>query len=149
LPLNILFPLCLFVTLGLAFHPTPHGFPQHYSSWHAMSGFGVLLGTNLVGLAVIIIRGDIVWCVAATWIAVSIWTAEPKPAPVFITTILFTVLLPLGLLVAFIYSQIHGRHRVALPPGDEHPGLYGHGAPARPQGIEIEGGPEEINEGNW
>jgi hypothetical protein len=40
------------------------------------------LGTNLLGLAVAIIRGDIVWCVAATWIAVSIWSARPKPAPV-------------------------------------------------------------------
>ena len=47
-----------------------------------MTGFGVVLGTNLVGLAVVIIRGDIVWCVAATWIAVSIWSATPKPAPV-------------------------------------------------------------------
>ena len=47
-----------------------------------MSAFGVVLGTNLLGLAVVIIRGDIVWCVAATWIAVSIWSASPKPAPV-------------------------------------------------------------------
>ncbi|KAF8809402.1 hypothetical protein BYT27DRAFT_7222354 [Phlegmacium glaucopus] len=126
LPLSILFPLCLFVTLGLTFHPTPSGTPQDYASWHAMSGFGVLLGTNLLGLAVIIIRGDIVWCVAATWVAVSIWSAKPKPAPVYITAILFTVLLPLGLLVAFIYSQIFGHGRVVLPPGDEHPGLYRH-----------------------
>lgn len=50
-----------------------------------MPGFGVLLGTNLLGLAVVIIRGDIVWCVAATWVAVSIWTANPKPAPVYVS----------------------------------------------------------------
>ena len=69
------------ITLGLTFYPSPDG-PQHYSSWHAMTGFGVVLGTNLLGLAVVILRGDIVWCVAATWVAVSIWTASPKPAPV-------------------------------------------------------------------
>jgi hypothetical protein len=69
------------VTLGLTFQPSPEG-PQNYSSWHAMTSFAVVLGTNLLGLAVVIIRGDIVWCVAATWVAVSIWTATPKPAPV-------------------------------------------------------------------
>jgi hypothetical protein len=47
-----------------------------------MTGFGVVLGTNLLGLAVVVIRGDIVWCVAATWVAISIWSAKPKPAPV-------------------------------------------------------------------
>jgi hypothetical protein len=47
-----------------------------------MTSFAVVLGTNLLGLAVVIIRGDIVWCVAATWVAVSIWSAPPKPAPV-------------------------------------------------------------------
>ena len=130
-----------------------------------MSGFGVLLGTNLLGLAVVIVRGDIVWCVAATWIAVSIWTANPKPAPIYvsdqakmsvqkkknstdnkITSILFTVLLPLGLLVTFIYSQIYGRGRVRLQPGNEHPGLYGHDT-EQPQGIER--GPAEVNENSW
>ena len=78
-------PLTSSVTLGLTFDPTTPGSPQHYSSWHAMTGFGVLLGTNLLGLAVVIIRGDIVWCVAATWIAVSIWSAKPKPPPVYVS----------------------------------------------------------------
>ena len=50
-----------------------------------MPAFGILLGTNLLGLAVVIVRGDIVWCVAATWIAVSIWSAKPKPAPVYVS----------------------------------------------------------------
>ena len=99
LPLSILFPLCLLlvyffffyisiepntfpsITLGLTFYPSPDG-PRDYSSWHAMTAFAVVLGTNLLGLAVVIIRGDIVWCVAATWVAISIWSATPKPAPV-------------------------------------------------------------------
>lgn len=149
LPLSILFPLCLFVTLGLTFPP---GLDD--SSWHAMPGFGVLLGTNLLGLVVVIIRGDIVWCVAATWIAVSIWTAKPKPPSVYITAILFTVLLPFGLLVAFAYSQIYGRGRVVLPPGNEHPGLYSHSpnntaAAAARQARGIERGPDEIDQENW
>ena len=50
-----------------------------------MAGFAVVLGTNLLGLLVIILRRDIVWCVAATWIAVSIWAAQPKPAPVYVS----------------------------------------------------------------
>jgi hypothetical protein len=145
LPFGILLPLCLFVTLGLTFYPTPDG-PQDYASWHAMTGFGVLLGTNLLGLAVVVYRGDIVWCVAATWVAVSIWTAKPKPAVVNITAILFTALLPLGLLGSWIYSQFYGRGSVALPPGNEHPGLYSNGT-TQPQGLERR--PTEINEENW
>jgi len=73
------------VTLHLTFHPTPPGNPQNYADWHAMAGFAVILGTNLLGLLVIILRRDIVWCVAATWIAVSIWAARPKPAPVYVS----------------------------------------------------------------
>ena len=66
-----------------------------------------------------------------------------------ITAILFTVLLPLGLLVTSIYSQFRGRGRVTLPPGNEHPGSYRNGTVAarHPQGIER--GPAEINEENW
>jgi hypothetical protein len=149
LPLSILFPLCLFVTLGLTFYPSPDG-PQHYSSWYAMTAFAVILGTNLLGLAVVIIRGDIVWCVAATWVAVSIWTAPPKPAPVNVTAIVFTVLLPLGLLVTYIYYQFRSHGRVILPPGNEHPGLYrnDNGSAAR-QPQEVERGAAEVNEENW
>jgi len=150
LPLNILFPLCLFITLGLTFHPSPDG-PQHYSNWYAMTAFGVVLGTNLLGLAVVIIRSDIVWCVAGTWIAVSLWSATPKPAPVHITAILFTVLLPVGLIVRIIYHQLsgRGRGRVMLPSDNEHPGLYGNdnAAARRPQGDER--GAREVNEENW
>lgn len=42
------------------------------------------MGLNLVGFAVILLRRDVIWAVAATWICISIWTASPKPAPVFV-----------------------------------------------------------------
>jgi hypothetical protein len=134
LPLSILFPLSLFVHLSLDFHPTPPGNPKDYGDWHAMAGFGVVLATNLLGLVVIVLRHDIVWCIAAVWIAVSVWSSTPKPAPVYITEILFTALDPFALIVAIVYVWMHDRNKdepVALPQGDEHPGLYGNQSAAR------------------
>ena len=72
------------VTLHLKYHPTPPNTPPDNTDWHEMAGFGVLVGTNLLGLVVIIARRDIVWCVAATWIVTSLWTAMPKPAVIFV-----------------------------------------------------------------
>ncbi|KAF9463281.1 hypothetical protein BDZ94DRAFT_1259567 [Collybia nuda] len=118
LPLNILFPLCLFITLGLAYHPTPGGQPTDYSKWHAWAGFAVIMATNLVGLVVIALRRDIVWCIAATWICVSIWTDGVKPAPVYITTLTFTVLLPIALLASYVYAHFYGPRPIALNGDD-------------------------------
>lgn len=61
------------------------GMPVNYTDY-AWSGFAVVISTNLVGLVVILVRRDIVWCVAATWIAISIWSKRPKPAPVYVRT---------------------------------------------------------------
>lgn len=44
-----------------------------------------LMVIYLKGLAVIILRRDIVWCIAASWICASIWTLKPKPFPVFVS----------------------------------------------------------------
>jgi len=92
LPLNVLFSLCLLyvqsdtsqhrllnldslsITLHLTYDPKHPGPPSD-----SLIGFGVLLGTNLVGLIVIVARRDVVWCVAATWIVTSLWIARPKP----------------------------------------------------------------------
>ncbi|KAF8838163.1 hypothetical protein BDN67DRAFT_971970 [Paxillus ammoniavirescens] len=116
LPLSLMFPYSLFVTLGLS-HSPDH--PEEYDRY-PWSGFAVVLAANLVGLAVILIRRDIIWALAATWICVSIWTAQPKPAPVFITVVLFTVLHPIALLSALIYDQLSHRRQggIALPPDD-------------------------------
>ncbi|KAF9485692.1 hypothetical protein BDN70DRAFT_871014 [Pholiota conissans] len=163
LPFSILFELSLFVALGLSYEPTSPGAPpRDYSSWHAMAGFGVVLGTNLASLIVVVSRSDLVWCAAATWIAVSIWSASPKPAPVYITAITFTALHPL----AYIFSKLYARccspsarrNRNIVLPGDQtaHPGLYGATstgaaatARARQNGGEIETGPTEVDAENW
>ncbi|KAI0371260.1 hypothetical protein BV20DRAFT_965436, partial [Pilatotrama ljubarskyi] len=99
LPFGVMFAYSLFVTLGLTWSP---GEPQHYArgQW---PGFAVVAGVNIIGtflcpsnhrrrmiypcagLLVIILRRDIVWCVAATWICASIWSEKPKPFPVFVS----------------------------------------------------------------
>ncbi|KAK7460908.1 hypothetical protein VKT23_008836 [Stygiomarasmius scandens] len=153
LEIAMMFPLGLFIKLGLTDGIPVGGAPTEYANpW---PGFGVVLGTNLVGLLVVATRRDIVWCVAATWICVSIWSMKPKPAPVFITAILFTVLHPLSLLASYLYylfkQRREGRGRVALGgDGEEHPGLYrsttraqGNGAPGGGQG------PREVDAEAW
>ncbi|KAF9224660.1 hypothetical protein BS17DRAFT_780256 [Gyrodon lividus] len=135
LPLSLMFPYSLFITLGLAYSPDH---PEEYDR-HPWSGFAVVLMVNLLGLAVILIRRDIIWALAATWICVSIWSSQPKPAPVFITVVLFTVLHPIALLSALIYDRLcHRPGSIALPPDDT-----GHDAthPERPE----RRGPREVD----
>lgn len=48
-------------------------------------GFGVMLGVNLLGLLVIILRRDLVWCIGAVWVCVSVWSSRPKAAPVVVS----------------------------------------------------------------
>ncbi|KXN89778.1 hypothetical protein AN958_05318 [Leucoagaricus sp. SymC.cos] len=84
LPFSLLFPLCLFITLGFVHEPNLSGSDPSYKAWHVWPVFGVVLGTNLVGLIVVILRRDIVWTIAATWICISIWSLRPKPAPVYV-----------------------------------------------------------------
>lgn len=117
LPLSLLFSYSLFITLGLYYSPDQ---PEHYGRF-AWPGFGVTFGANLIGLVVVVMHRDIVWAVAATWICVSIWSARPKPAPVYITVILFTVLHPLALFGTLLYRQLTKQERrIALPTDEEH-----------------------------
>ena len=59
--------------------------PNHESyNSYLWSGFAVVFGTNFVGALVVLMRRDIVWCVAATWICVSIWMQRPKPVPIYV-----------------------------------------------------------------
>jgi hypothetical protein len=46
-----------------------------------------------------------------------------------VTALLFTVLNPVALVVTYIYHYFFAREEqgVALPPDDDHPGLYGRG----------------------
>ncbi|KAG7095775.1 hypothetical protein E1B28_006480 [Marasmius oreades] len=125
LQIALMFPLSLFITLGLTYpHATDPGHPIDYTAHH-WPGFGVVFGTNLLGLIVVILRRDIVWCVAATWICISIWAQRPKPNSVYVTTLLFIILHPVALVGTYIYHYFFAREQgVALPPDDDHPGLY-------------------------
>ncbi|KAG2363788.1 hypothetical protein BDR07DRAFT_1403321 [Suillus spraguei] len=117
LPLSLLFSYSLFITLGLYYSPDH---PEHYGRF-AWPGFGATFGANLIGLVVVVMHRDIVWAVAATWICVSIWSARPKPAPVYVTVILFTVLQPLALFGTLLYRQLTKQEgRIALPLDEEH-----------------------------
>ncbi|KAJ7453970.1 hypothetical protein B0H11DRAFT_2006559 [Mycena galericulata] len=123
----LMFPLTLFVELGLTYTPMYDGTPIDYQS-HPWPGFGVVLGTNLVSLIVIALRRDIVWCVASTWIAVSMWALRPKPQIVYVTLLVFTILHPLSLIAAYIHAYFYSRQAVEANgavalPGDDHPGL--------------------------
>jgi len=123
LTMLLMFPYCLFVALNLTHEPTG---PEH---WHAWAAFGVVIGTNVLSLLVEVLQRDLVWCVAATWICVSMWMERPKPVRVYATTIAFTAIHPIALLSSIAYAYYVKRSvnqgGVALPRDDAHPGLYG------------------------
>ncbi|TFK75661.1 hypothetical protein BDN72DRAFT_757465 [Pluteus cervinus] len=148
LPFSILLPLSLFTTLGLTYTPEhPGAPPTHYSSWHAWIGFAVVSVTNVLGLVVIVLRRDVVWCIAAVWICISVWTQHPKPNPVYVTELGCTLLHPLGLLASVLYQKYSGSGSVSLPERDgdeEHPGLYRHYRGNRTQDLPA---PREVEDG--
>ena len=67
--------------MGLTWKPSE---PEHYTD-HQWIGFAVMFAANLIGLIVIVTRSDIVWCVAAVWIDIAIWSANPKPRPILVS----------------------------------------------------------------
>jgi len=109
LPLSLLFPYSLFITLGLTMA----------SSRSAWAGFAVVMSTNVLSLIVILLRRDIIWAIAATWICISIWTAAQKPAPVFVPVVLFTVLHPIALISVLVYDHFARRQGHIALPSDE------------------------------
>ncbi|KAJ7224464.1 hypothetical protein GGX14DRAFT_425757 [Mycena pura] len=147
----LVLPLTLFIALGLTYTPMYNGTPIDYNA-HRWSGLGVVLGTNLVSLLVIVLRRDIVWCIAATWICISIWSLRPKPQTVYLTTIVFTAIHPLALVAAYVHayfyarsavdgpdSTANGRGAVALPGDDsEHPGLHRESQVRGPREVDVE-----------
>ncbi|KAI0267415.1 hypothetical protein BC834DRAFT_871219 [Gloeopeniophorella convolvens] len=118
LPLSLLFPYSLFVTLGHAWNPAH---PDHYDK-HQWEGFAVLLAVNVIGLLVIATRHDLVWCIGATWVCVAIWLEDPKPVPVYITAVMFTVFHPITLVAAILWTRFAGKRaegQIRLPPDEE------------------------------
>ncbi|KIM52219.1 hypothetical protein SCLCIDRAFT_1223962 [Scleroderma citrinum Foug A] len=119
LPLSLIFPYSLFITLGLT-HLPDH--PEQYGR-NTWPGFAVMLSVNLLGLMVIILHRDITWAIAATWICVSEWSVRPKPPPVFVVVVLFTVLHPLALVSTImhdIFFKQRQRGAIALPADDDY-----------------------------
>ncbi|KAG9309765.1 hypothetical protein JVU11DRAFT_10139 [Chiua virens] len=159
LPFSLLFPYSLFITLGLSYSPDH---PEDYAR-HPWPGFAVVMSVNLVSLVMILFRRDIIWAIAATWICISIWTASPKPVPVFITVVLFTVLHPLALITALVYDQLsHRQGQIALAEDDadsrRRPARHGQASPTpQAHGLGLahgsrqeEPGPREVDvEGVW
>nr|GAT42926.1 predicted protein [Mycena chlorophos] len=143
----LVFPLTLFIAMGLTYTPMYDGTPMDYNA-HGWPGFGVVFGTQLVSLLVIIFRRDIVWCVAATWICISLFSLRPKAQSVYITAIAFTVVHPLGLLFGFARSYMAKRDLRPTPHGpvaltgddSDHPGLQN--APSSETQIR---GPREVD----
>ncbi|GLB39911.1 hypothetical protein LshimejAT787_0704210 [Lyophyllum shimeji] len=127
LPMMILFPYCLlYPVVGTPILPEEPGEgPKKYSAWHAWLGFAVVMPTNFVAFLVVAIRRDLVFCIAATWLCISLWLERPKPAPVNITVIVFTALHPLAFICSYGYKIYHERtgRRIQLPGHDEalHP----------------------------
>ncbi|KAJ7257917.1 hypothetical protein B0H12DRAFT_1110609 [Mycena haematopus] len=144
----LMFPLALFVYLGLTYTPVYDGTPVDFDKY-AWPGFGVVFGTNLVSLLVVVLRRDIVWCVAATWICISIWTLRPKPPAVYITALVFTIVHPLGLITGYIHAYFYSRGAVengtVVLPGDDHPGLRTTHPSAEPRPREVESQAREVD----
>lgn len=74
--------LCMLILISVSLGLT-YANGKDYAS-HPWPGFGVVIGTNILGTLVIITRRDVVWCVAAIWICISILVERPKPMPVYV-----------------------------------------------------------------
>ncbi|KAH9988102.1 hypothetical protein BJV74DRAFT_878265 [Russula compacta] len=118
LPLSLLFPHSLFVALGHAWDPTRPD-QMDRKQWE---GFVYILTVNIIGLFIIALRDDWVWCLGATWVCVSIWLKKPEPVPIYIIAILFTVLHPITLVVTALTKHLSSKRQegpIRLPPDEE------------------------------
>ncbi|KAI0246108.1 hypothetical protein BJV78DRAFT_1257681 [Lactifluus subvellereus] len=118
LPLSLLFPYSLFVTLGHAWNPS-HPDQHEKKQWEE---FTYLLIVNIIGLLIVALRRDWVWCLGATWVCVSIWLKKPKPIAIYIVAIMFTVLHPITLIAAVLAGNLTRKRRegrIRLPPDEE------------------------------
>ncbi|KIY49769.1 hypothetical protein FISHEDRAFT_40483 [Fistulina hepatica ATCC 64428] len=144
LPLAIMFPYSLFIYLGLYAPPDGgSGTPQPDSDKYAWPGFGVIITVNVLALAVVILRRDIVWCVASTWLNISMWTRRPKPAAVNVTSIVFTVVLPLALVAAYVQHYFVQKIRRPVRLEGEDPIIH------RGVSEDQASGPREIDPEGW
>jgi len=167
--LNLRYPHNVPVIIPSSSLPFLDSSSSHSDTFLAHSGrtpaLFIVLGTNLLGLFVVALRRDIVYAVAATWCAISLWTGEyPKPAGVQISSITFTALYPLVLILSMIYHHFYSSNsqrrsrRIALPGDERALGRNGTDTSVIPgydsrtgqtTGQSIETGPREVEEENW
>ncbi|KAL1748253.1 hypothetical protein HDZ31DRAFT_30130 [Schizophyllum fasciatum] len=120
-PLMLMFAESLFLALGMYRPSAPYGWPQpELPARYIWPAFGVVLGTNILGLIVIVLRRDIVWAVASTWLCIALWAEPGKPEHIQILAILFTALHPLALIAAYAHYYFFRGGNVRLE-GEESP----------------------------
>ena len=68
-------------------HYWPEGSTTDYDKY-GWEGFAALLASNLIGLIVIATQRDVVWTIAATWLAAAVWKQGPKSAQVSVSAII-------------------------------------------------------------
>jgi len=79
------------ITLGHGWNPAH---PDH-SDMYQWEGFAYLLVINILGMFIIALRHDWVWCLGATWVTVSIWLGGPDPMPIYVCVLFLLPNLPL------------------------------------------------------
>ena len=72
--------------LGYTYTPTAPDIPRDYAQYQ-LAGFLAVFLSNLFSALIFATRRDIVWCIAAVWICVSLWSERPKPAPVYVSSL--------------------------------------------------------------
>ena len=104
---------------------------------------------NLIGLVVIVVRKDIVWCIAAVWIDIAIWSAKPKPSTVFFVAIAFTAIHPIALVFAATWKKLRRKEegQIMLPPDDD--AVVGNHHPHRQQQVATRAPREVDTEALW
>jgi len=98
------------------------------SSWQWEAVFA-LIGTNTIGLLIVIFRADLVWAFGACLALLAVAFGPYHTVPVLVTTIVFLVLFPLALLASLFWKWSGERREGAIAlPSDEENG-HGHGHP--------------------
>jgi len=118
LPLSLLFPYSLFLTLGHGWDPSH---PDHIDKYQ-WEGFAYFLSINIVGVLIIALRDDWVWCLGATWVCVSIWLKEPKSVSIYVVAVMFTVIHPVTLIATALMRHFTSKRqegRIRLPPDED------------------------------
>jgi hypothetical protein len=79
-----------------------------------------VLATNVLGLVIVIFRRDIVWTIGATWLNAALFSQRPKPIPVYVTSLVFAIVMPMALLASFLILRLrHPQVLEATKPSDD------------------------------